>query len=133
MAPPVRTKHPARLAALAAGEKTFDTGQPCSHGHTSLRSTATGKCIECNDIRNARRATGNKPGRPKAARIKPIPQPHRVIQYRPRSPSITPLRGALADYRNSAEARERSDHLDNLLKTFVAPAIKKVPRHDEVE
>ncbi len=45
--------HPARLAALAAAEKTF-RGEPCPNGHGGLRITKTGRCALCPRIRVAR-------------------------------------------------------------------------------
>jgi hypothetical protein len=125
MACQAHANHPARVVALAAGEKTFDTGKACSHGHTSPRYVGTGICIRCQEIRNAKRSTGRKPGRPKVKRVKPKAQPHRVVQSRPRSISIKrPLSAAIADYAHTLEARERSEHLDTLIRNVTA---KKVP------
>jgi hypothetical protein len=44
--------HPARIAAVAAGETKFDTGVPCRHGHLSPRYVRhDGRCVECERIR----------------------------------------------------------------------------------
>lgn len=44
--------HPARLAALAAGERTW-LGPDCRHGHGGLRYTSrTAACVECRKISN---------------------------------------------------------------------------------
>lgn len=40
--------HPARLAAIAAGEPSF-VGMPCLHGHNS-RSVAHGRCQACDRL-----------------------------------------------------------------------------------
>jgi 5-methylcytosine-specific restriction endonuclease McrA len=40
-------KCPERLAALAAGERHFFTGQPCRKGHVAKRFTSIGQCVEC--------------------------------------------------------------------------------------
>lgn len=36
-----------RSAAKAAGERFYETGKPCKHGHTSKRYTGTGLCAVC--------------------------------------------------------------------------------------
>lgn len=36
-----------RREAVMAGVKTYNTGKPCKHGHTSDRYTSTAQCIEC--------------------------------------------------------------------------------------
>jgi hypothetical protein len=49
--------HPARLAAIAAGEEVFDPGAPCWHGHQATRKVSTGACVECGHLNMlARRA-----------------------------------------------------------------------------
>src|SRR5579872_2681808 len=50
--------HPARLAAIAAGEIKFTTGEPCAMGHTSARYVSNAACVACTAIRtkaNAKR------------------------------------------------------------------------------
>ena len=37
-----------RKAALANGDKHYDTGKPCKYGHYSKRYTNKGYCFECN-------------------------------------------------------------------------------------
>jgi hypothetical protein len=45
---PSLENHPARLAALAAGELNFDAGFPCrAHGHTAMRNTRWLHCCAC--------------------------------------------------------------------------------------
>jgi len=39
--------HPARDAAIAAGQKTYVTGVKCQNGHLSPRLVANGNCKEC--------------------------------------------------------------------------------------
>lgn len=36
-----------RIDAARNGEKYYNTGLPCKHGHTTLRYTSTGNCVEC--------------------------------------------------------------------------------------
>ena len=44
------------LAAKAAGERTFNPGQKCWHGHLAHRTVGHGKCVTCEKIRRVRRA-----------------------------------------------------------------------------
>ncbi len=46
--------HPARLAAIAAGRKTYK-GSPCKRGHSGLRYVAQSDCIECAQLYRMRR------------------------------------------------------------------------------
>lgn len=114
----------ARIAAQASREKTYQ-GKPCAHGHNGWRYTATAICIACNDERNARRKTGNKPGRPPKSATAKKPQPPRKRRPSiPRAQSIArTLSAALADDRHTISARERSDHLDNLTKNLIASKV----------
>jgi hypothetical protein len=43
--------HPARLAAIAAGRKTYK-GSPCKRGHSGLRFVAQSDCVECARLRH---------------------------------------------------------------------------------
>jgi hypothetical protein len=136
--------HPARLAAVAAGGKHFDTGEPCANSHRSPRYVSNGICVECLSIRQqARSAVGppqtSKPeptGRKshgsasrlgKAASV--VKRPHRasakrhaehvaagskLFDYRP--PRF-PGSYELASYARSDEARTRSKYLDNLIRS----------------
>jgi hypothetical protein len=45
----------AQEAARARGDKTFFHEQPCRNGHTGLRYSASGNCIQCNAIHNRNR------------------------------------------------------------------------------
>lgn len=47
-----------RNKASANGEKVYNTGKPCMHGHLSDRLTASGRCVECH---NAGRRKESKP------------------------------------------------------------------------
>lgn len=40
-----------RKAALAAGEKSYFTGNPCVKGHVSARRSKTGECLECRKLK----------------------------------------------------------------------------------
>lgn len=40
-----------RKLALAQGLKQYNTGRPCGRGHVAARSTASGNCITCTNIR----------------------------------------------------------------------------------
>lgn len=53
------TDHPARLAALAAGERTW-RGPDCHRGHGGLRYTSnTVVCVECKRISNRKASKWN--------------------------------------------------------------------------
>lgn len=57
-------KHPARLTALAAGEKTF-TADPCTtHGEVS-RWCSTGGCVDCGRERSREQTRAKAAARPK--------------------------------------------------------------------
>jgi Na+-translocating ferredoxin:NAD+ oxidoreductase RnfC subunit len=49
--PPLKN-HPARLAALAAGENTFTIDSPCNNGHNSPRYTFAVRCVACEHLRS---------------------------------------------------------------------------------
>lgn len=53
--------HPARLAALAAGAKTYKSSVPCRNGHSGTRYVRDSRCVDC---RHAARAKwdANNPG-----------------------------------------------------------------------
>ena len=40
-----------RKEAIELGLKHYFTGKPCKYGHVSERSTKSGKCVGCEDIR----------------------------------------------------------------------------------
>lgn len=48
-------KHPAREAAIAAGEKWYFTGEPCKNGHVAPRMVSCHKCKECGRERDKKR------------------------------------------------------------------------------
>ncbi|WP_426438563.1 hypothetical protein [Bradyrhizobium genosp. P] len=121
--------HPAFLAALAAGERTFDPGRACWNGHKAERLVA-GKqdCLECTRLRRAKNSTP-------VARRRPVPDHGTFAAINPqhpdtekhatnaaaaqkrfgyqssRFPSVT-----LSWYERSDLARERSDYCDRLLR-----------------
>lgn len=45
---------PERAAAKLAGERYYDTGQPCKNGHLSKRYTGTGICATCATLNTLR-------------------------------------------------------------------------------
>ncbi len=53
-----------RAEAIAAGEKTYNTGKPCKNGHLSDRYTLGGMCLGC----LAKQAAGIKAKRAEATR-----------------------------------------------------------------
>jgi hypothetical protein len=110
--------HPARLAALAAGEKTFSTEQPCKAAHSSPRYTQTGICVACNDDRNAARSTGKPRGRPvKVMKARPqIVHTKNIEAAALRARPRAAFARAVDSYYLSAEARERSAHLDQKIR-----------------
>lgn len=44
------TKTSERAAAKARGDKYYETGRPCKHGHIAPRATLTGTCTMCTDL-----------------------------------------------------------------------------------
>lgn len=44
------TKTSERAAAKARGDKYYETGRPCKHGHIAPRATLTGTCAMCTDL-----------------------------------------------------------------------------------
>jgi hypothetical protein len=122
--------HPVRLAALAAGQKTFDTGKPCANGHSSPRYTSSGICVACNNLRNAKRALKMRRSRP--ARVAPLESVRCVAstengyrvstaQHARRVEAAekkfpTALLHAISDYQQSSEGRQRSKYLDGLIR-----------------
>jgi len=44
--PPPRPPDMAKLAARAAGQKKFQ-GSPCVNGHSGIRYSSTGQCVDC--------------------------------------------------------------------------------------
>lgn len=117
--------NPARLAARAAGEKTFDPGPDylCKHFHRSLRFVISGQCLTCTNARNAAKSTGRPRGRPpsksggetpaRAKRVTAIVQAkHRLNRAEAH---------AVADYNNSVDGRERARYLNSLLPGLEMP------------
>jgi hypothetical protein len=39
-----------KMEARSRGEKEYNTGELCKHGHTSNRSTITNRCLECDRL-----------------------------------------------------------------------------------
>jgi hypothetical protein len=54
--------------AIDLGLKNYFTGIPCKHGHTSERSVACGKCVECNNGHSRAQYRSNPDERKQAAR-----------------------------------------------------------------
>lgn len=108
--------HPARLAARAAGQKTYDPGCLCSASHQSPRYVNSGHCMECSRLKNLARATGNRRGRPTTAKQKHATA-IKAAKTRFNRPAFV---AALNDYKSSVEAKHRSRHLDNLIKRVVS-------------
>ncbi len=50
---PTLADHPARIAALEAGERYFQ-GPPCRWGHDGRRYAVSGACVECRRAANVR-------------------------------------------------------------------------------
>lgn len=44
---PTIYSHPARLAAIEAGQHRFDTGEPCKKGHFPAPRYISGACVHC--------------------------------------------------------------------------------------
>lgn len=75
----MRTNAPERLAAMAAGEPFYETGEPCIHGHVAKRRTVNRCCVVC-AAESASRYHAARPGLAaewtRKLRAKD-PQPHR--------------------------------------------------------
>ena len=127
--------HPARLAALAAGEKTFDTGQPCPKGHSSPRYVSNGGCSECTRLfmqakTEARRIAKGLDPNQRYGKRKPdarkVSKPKKKKFVKDTTVRV-PFYDELHDYSLTAEARRNSDYLDSLTRKLTASASKKVP------
>ena len=44
-----------RKEAKQHGDKHYNTGRPCKHGHVSDRDTRTGKCLRCHSLAETKR------------------------------------------------------------------------------
>src|SRR5580704_8424149 len=75
--------HPARLAAIAAGEKVFDPGAPCWHGHKAPRTVSTGACFECSRLSKEDQKAKRKAAR-KIEAIGPLAGPSRSSEAAPK-------------------------------------------------
>lgn len=62
------SKHPARLAAKAAGLREW-SGPDCAHGHGGMRYTSSGTCAECSRIAALARRNGGSPVEPARKRV----------------------------------------------------------------
>ena len=109
--------NPARLAAIAAGEKTFEPGHLCAHSHSSRRYTISGQCCTCTDLKNTKRKTGRSRGRPSQNGWKAPSRTGHVaaIKIAKRRFNRAAFANKLADYRHSVEGRARSRYCDSLL------------------
>jgi hypothetical protein len=104
--------NPARLAARAAGQATFDPGYVCAHSHQSNRYVLSGHCLACSEIKNAKRKSGRPPGRPAKSKAKHA-SAIKAAKVRFNRPKFV---AALNDYRASVECRQRNRYLNSLLK-----------------
>jgi len=73
---------PARLAAMAAGERHYYSAKPCKNGHVNRKGvTATGACLECSNEAAKRwqqkQFPERKPRPPKQERLSPRKQAQR--------------------------------------------------------
>ena len=64
--------HPARLAAIAAGEESFDPGAPCWHGHQAPRTVSTGACVECGRLNKEAQKAKRRAARKAKSRASPF-------------------------------------------------------------
>lgn len=60
-----------RMAASAEGKKTYNSGEPCKHGHYADRYVINGGCVECiNRFRAPHKISGElKPWQPSILQI----------------------------------------------------------------
>jgi hypothetical protein len=136
--------NPARLAALAAGEKTFDIGQPCANSHLpGIRYASNGQCVQCAADKYKRRILAH-PRPPKALRIKRHAN-RTAEQNRRRNELLCKQRREAVDNRrlpralyglegslSNPVARERSDRLDAMIRNG-ANLIGRVAPRDRSE
>ena len=120
--------HPARIAAIVAGERRFDIGAPCVNGHHSPRSVANGHCIECDRLFDAARRKAVRKPKPKTGfqnsernrrRNELAAQERRKILDDRAYQKTRAVRRALLGFgqvMQSAEARARSDYLNQKLR-----------------
>jgi hypothetical protein len=111
--------HPARLAARAAGMKTFDPGYVCAaHSHQSRRFVISGHCLACTEIKNAKRKTGKSRGRPSSRAAPQMAAKGKLLPVKARfnSPALT---RALLDYVHTVEAKQHSAHLNRLTRQML--------------
>lgn len=77
--------NPYREAARLAGNKTYVDGTTCKRGHTGARTTASGHCIECRNLRARERSrTPEFRQKENAYRAKQYadPEKHKLIKAR---------------------------------------------------
>lgn len=122
--------NPARIAALEAGLRVYETGRPCSHGHLASRFVSTSQCVECVRLRGialrdaARAARPPKPAktatklklRPRSAQARAHRRAagQKLFEYQP--PTL-PSRAmhALSDYSKTIQCARNSQYLDSLI------------------
>lgn len=122
-----RPVDPVREEARQLHLTRYISARPCPHGHVGERFTVSTGCCRCGDIARAERL--GKPSQPRPVKVpKPIAEPI------PSSPSSgrfnnPALARALTDYHLSAEARQRSRYLDQIVRGITASG--KVPHVEE--
>jgi hypothetical protein len=111
------SNHPARLAARAAGQKTFDPGYVCTHSHEADRFVISGHCTACSAAKNAKRSTGNRRGRPSRQGWQaPLNKKHVTAVKAAKARFSRPaFAAAIESYNHSLEAKHRSRYLNSLL------------------
>jgi hypothetical protein len=102
---------PAREQARARGEKRYIAARACPLGHVGERFVISTACCICADIKRVERIGNRKPIKVKVPKPIKIAEPVKVI-----APSTPIIVRALADYYRTVEARERSRHLDHLIR-----------------
>ena len=121
---------PARDEARARRDKRYISTKACPHGHLGERFVISASCCTCADIARAERL--GDPGKTKVKK-KPTPQQHaeniEAAASRFHRPAFV---HTLADCNHTIAARERSNHLDSLIKNLTASR-PKVPQHDTQE
>jgi hypothetical protein len=113
-----------RVAAIAAGERTYFSGKPCPAGHQAPRYAVNGSCTECLRLRSKAQAEAK-------GRVPRVAKQKVAKQKKPAFVKATFVRNPVFEaahrYSLSIEARERSRYLDGLIKNLTA----KKARHDQ--
>lgn len=140
---PIKIKAPSPMALARARGTEIYIGAPCKLGHVK-RYTSSGHCIICNPRKVTAPKVWIEPkpkaiAEPKPRHVSPKVQRERAKKAAEEARKVfaeahktTKLGSLLADYRHTVEARQRSRHLDNLVRNLTASASKKARSDDKI-